>query len=282
MIRSAVPVRLRPLAALALAAVLLCAPRLVPAARASTLVDPAQVVSARVLPGWRMADGHRMVALELTLAPGWHTYWRAPGEAGIPPSFDWSASTNLKAVTIHWPVPQVFDIGGMRSIGYTDRVVLPLELTPKTLGAPIALRATVDLGVCDEICLPAALTISADLSGAGAQDAAIAQALTRQPETAAEAGVTGATCSVEPIADGLRLTARLVLPPLPGREVMVMELPDPSTWISGAKTTRQGDTLTAVADVMPAKAPYELNRAALTITVLGQGRAVELHGCGAG
>ncbi|GHE03140.1 hypothetical protein GCM10008024_25330 [Allgaiera indica] len=273
---------LSPVAAAVVAAAWLCGPGLALAARASGIVDPAQAVSARVLPGWRMADGHRMAALELSLAPGWHTYWRAPGEAGIPPSLDWSASTNLKAVTIHWPVPQVFDIGGVRSIGYVGRVVLPLELTPKTAGAPIALRAGVDLGVCDEICLPVALSVSADLGGPGGKDAAIAQALARRPETAAEAGLTRATCSVEPIADGLRVTARLMLPPLPGREVTVMELPDPTTWVSGAKTTRRGNMLTAVAEVVPVRAPFTLDRKTLTITVLGRGRAVELHGCGAG
>ena len=249
---------------------------------ASGTIDVAKVVQARVLPGWRMADGHRMAALELKLAPGWHTYWRAPGDAGIPPSFDWSGSANLKAVRLHWPVPQVFDLSGMRSIGYTGTLVLPLELTPKVAGRPIALKARVDLGVCDNVCLPATLTFSADLTGAGVRGGAIAQALARAPETARQAGVTRATCTVQPIADGLQLTVRLTMPPLPGKEVTVVELPDPSTWISGAKTTRDGDTLTAVADVMPASQPFVLDRDALTITVLGQGRAVELHGCEAG
>ena len=62
-----------------------------------------EVVSASVLTGWRMENGHHMAALRITLAPGWKTYWRAPGEAGIPPRFDWTGSDNLSAVTVHWP-----------------------------------------------------------------------------------------------------------------------------------------------------------------------------------
>lgn len=265
-----------------LTAVLLCCALLAPQARAAGEPDLARIVHAEVLPGWRMSDGHRMAALQLTLAPGWHTYWRAPGEAGIPPSFDWSGSENLKAVAIHWPVPEIFDLGGMRSIGYTDTLVLPVELTPKQADRPIVLRAKVDLGVCDQVCLPATLTLAADLDGPGTRPAAITRALARGPQSASQAGLTAASCTVEPITDGLRLTAHLTLPPLGGKEVTVFELPDASTFISGATTTRDGRNLTAVADVMPARQPFLLDRGALTITVLGKGRAVELHGCPAG
>ncbi|WP_233193008.1 protein-disulfide reductase DsbD domain-containing protein [Acidimangrovimonas sediminis] len=226
-----------------------------------------------------MNDGHRMAALKLTLAPGWHTYWRAPGDAGIPPSFDWSKSTNLKAVAIHWPVPRTFDLGGLRSIGYEGGLVLPIELTPKAAGKPIALEAQIDIGVCKDICLPASLSLRADLSGPGKKGGAIRGALTDGPESAAKAGVKDVSCTVAPSADGLALTARLRMPPLPGKELTVVELPDPAIWVSEAKTTRQGDTLTAVADIVPPSKSFALDRSQLTITVLGQGRAVELHGC---
>ena len=48
-----------------------------------------------------------MAAVEIRLAPGWHTYWRVPGEAGIPPRFDWSGSQNLAAVAYEWPRPEI-------------------------------------------------------------------------------------------------------------------------------------------------------------------------------
>ena len=48
------------------------------------------VEGVALIAGWRQADGSRLAGIEIRLAPGWHTYWRAPGSAGIPPTFDWS------------------------------------------------------------------------------------------------------------------------------------------------------------------------------------------------
>ena len=75
------------------------------------------VLSAQLRPGWQMENGGHMAAVELQLAPGWKTYWRSPGDAGIPPTFDWSGSDNVRSVRIHWPAPLVFDANGMQ----TDR-----------------------------------------------------------------------------------------------------------------------------------------------------------------
>ena len=244
---------------------------------------PENVVRAEVLPGWQMAQGGRMAALHLSLADGWKTYWRAPGEAGIPPAFDWSGSTNLASVRVLWPQPHVFDLNGMRSIGYTHDVVLPIEFTAADPSKPIALKAQVDIGVCHDICVPVALELTADLSGAGAPDPTIRAALAAQPRGAAAAGLTAARCDVVPIADGLRLTASFDLPAQGGDETTVFELPDPTIWISEAKTRRAGAKLTATADFVPDSGqPFALDRSTLRITVLGQGRAVELDGCPAG
>ncbi|MEL7014329.1 MAG: protein-disulfide reductase DsbD domain-containing protein, partial [Pseudomonadota bacterium] len=62
-------------------------------------------IEARLLTGWRAADGSHIAALQIDLAPGWTTYWRAPGDAGIPPYFDWHASENLSSVDVEWPSP---------------------------------------------------------------------------------------------------------------------------------------------------------------------------------
>src|SRR6056297_1113481 len=88
-----------------------------PASAHAEAAMPADVVRAEVLPGWTTGAGTRMAALRLTLAPGWKTYWRAPGDAGIPPAFDWSGSRNLKGVAFHWPAPDVFQSYGIRTIG---------------------------------------------------------------------------------------------------------------------------------------------------------------------
>jgi len=86
------------------------------------------LVQIEVLDGGLTKRGTHQAALRLTLADGWKTYWRVPGEAGIPPQIGWGRSRNVKAVSLSWPTPQVFDVSGLRSIGYKHQLVLPVEI----------------------------------------------------------------------------------------------------------------------------------------------------------
>ena len=240
---------------------------------------PENVVRAEILGGWRTEAGTQMAGLRLTLAPGWKTYWRAPGDAGIPPMADWSASGNLAGARFLWPVPQVFDLSGLRTLGYAGEVVLPIEIVPETPDAPVRLAGEVEIGVCEEVCLPVTLRLDATLPMPGAPDAAIRAALTAVPPTVA----ARLRCVVEPIRDGLRVTAEIDHPPLGAEEVVVIEAGDPGVWVSETTVTRSGARLTAVADMVPAAAqPLALDRSGVTITLLGGGDAVELRGCPAG
>jgi DsbC/DsbD-like thiol-disulfide interchange protein len=225
-----------------------------------------------------------MAGLRITLAPGWKTYWRAPGEAGIPPSFDWSTSENLALASTHFPTPDVFEINGMRTIGYGGSVVLPLAFRPADAGGAIALRGSVSLGVCETICIPFSARIAADLvPGTDRGEREIRAALAQAPRSAAEAGVDGVGCRVEPIADGLRLTALIDMPSLGRDEIAVFEAGDPDLWISGAEVRRTGGTLVAAADlVAPHGGPFVLDRSAVRVTVLADGHGVEIEGCRAG
>jgi DsbC/DsbD-like thiol-disulfide interchange protein len=238
------------------------------------------VLSGQLRPGWQMENGGHMAAIELVLAPGWKTYWRSPGDAGIPPSFDWSGSDNVKSVRIHWPAPAVFHTNGMQTIGYHDRLILPVEITPADSGKPIRLKLRMDLGVCDEICLPAALDLVSDLATPGASDASIKAALSQRAATAQEAGVTKVTCSIDPIKDGLRLTARLGLPDPGVPEVVAFETADREVWVAEAITERQGGDLVAMTELVPPNgAPFALDRSKITVTVLAPTGAVEVRGC---
>ena len=233
-----------------------------------------------ILPGWLTESGTHMAALRIKLAPGWKTYWRAPGAAGIPPRFDWEGSRNLSAVRFHWPAPQVFNQNGLRTVGYKNVLVLPMELTPKQRGGDIILRAEIELGVCEDICVPVSVRVSADLTGTGGIDPRIRAAIKARPETAREAGMRGVTCAIEPISDGLRLTARIDLPRLGRDEMAVFELPDQTIWVAEASASRQGRTLTAVTEMVPpTNAPFALDRSEVRITVFGAGRAVDIMGC---
>ncbi|MCF1707434.1 hypothetical protein L0V05_01255 [Tabrizicola sp. J26] len=246
-------------------------------AAAQTASDVLQV---RLLPGWQMQDGRRMAALALDLAPNWKTYWRSPGDAGIPPEFDWSRSENLADVRYHWPRPQVFDLNGMQSIGYKKHLVLPLELTATDPSKPIRLVASIDLGVCNDICMPASVSVEAELSGTGQSDPLIKAALADQPIPANQAGANAISCEVSPSDDGLTITARMSLPPLGGKETVVIEPGPVPVWVSDADVTRKGGTLFASADmVSDSGGPIALDRRNLTLTVLGPDRAVEIKGC---
>lgn len=253
---------------------------------ALTLAAPAlattqdDVLQAQVRPGWQMENGGRMAALDLALAPGWKTYWRSPGDAGIPPSFDWSGSENVKSVRLYWPVPSVFQTNGMQSIGYHERLVLPVEITPADPSKPIRVRVRMELGICEDICIPAALDLAAELSAPGAPDSSITAALESRPATAQEAGVTRVACRVDPIKDGLRLTARLGLPDPGLPEVVAFETADREIWVAGAVTERRGGELVAITELVPPNgAPFALDLSQVTLTVLAASGAVEVKGC---
>ncbi len=238
------------------------------------------VLNASLLPGWATDQGTHMAALNLTLAPGWKTYWRSPGEAGIPPSFDWSGSQNLQSVALHWPTPQVFHTAGLLSIGYHDGMLLPIEVTAIDPSQPITLRARVDIGVCKDICVPAMLDVSVTLTQPGIGDPAIKAALRDQPIGARAGGLNKISCTVDATDDGLRLIATLALPATGPDETVVVESGMPGVWTSDTAVMRAGDVLTAAADLVgPSGSPFALDRSAIVLTVLGGGQAIEITGC---
>lgn len=268
----------RPAAALRhfAAALALCLSGALPATAEAV---PDDLIRAGFLGGWTTDSGTQMAALRLDLADGWKTYWRAPGDAGIPPQFDWSGSQNVASVRFHWPTPEVFMLNGMRTIGYTHQLVLPLEITPRDPAKPIRLQASIDMGVCSDICVPVSLQLGADLPRGGASDPVIHAALADQPIAAKAAGLSGIRCQVEPIRDGLRLTAQIDLPG-GAEDVAVFETADPELWVSESETRRDGERLVSTSDLIPARGgPVALDRSRVTITVLGDNRAVELRGC---
>jgi len=235
-----------------------------------------------ILPGWALEGGGRMAALRIDLAPGWKTYWRAPGEGGIPPLFDWSGSRNLGAVQLHWPLPQVFETNGIRAIGYGDGLLLPIEVHPSDPGAPVVLALAVDIGVCADICQPATLVLGPVVLDAGdaAPDPAIRAALDARPLDGRAAGVSDLRCRAEPATAGLRLVAEVTAPPLGAAETVVIEADAPGVWVDQALTERNGDVLVATAAVHDiGGAGIVLDRRAITITVLAEGRGYEVRGC---
>jgi DsbC/DsbD-like thiol-disulfide interchange protein len=125
--------------------------------------------------------------IEIRLDPGWKTYWRYPGDSGVPPTLDFSGSENVKSVTTLWPAPERFsDGGGGYSIGYRGDVILPLRIVPNDAGKPSSLRLKLSYAVCGKLCVPAQADLDLTLSGkAGAEEPTLSAAEARVPRRAA-------------------------------------------------------------------------------------------------
>lgn len=124
--------------------------------------------------------------IAIQLEPGWKTYWRTPGDSGVPPRFDFSKSENVEAVTVMWPAPARFDDGaGGASLGYKHQVVLPLRIVAKSPDKPLTLRAAISYAVCEKLCIPVeASTELRFASVASTEDGALAAALDTVPKPA--------------------------------------------------------------------------------------------------
>ncbi|WP_341368161.1 protein-disulfide reductase DsbD domain-containing protein [Yoonia sp. BS5-3] len=242
-----------------------------------------ELARVEVVPGWRTGEGQHMAGLRVTLEPGWKTYWRAPGDGGIPPQFSFQGSDNIAAVAPHWPVPQVFRQNGLSSIGYHDSVVFPLTVYGEDPDAQMRIAGSLFIGVCEEICIPVNLSFDALLPIEGERDPAITAALVNRPLTAEEANVGSVTCAVEPISDGLSVTATIDAPQIDAQEFVVVEAGDANVWVSEADTSRDGNMLSATVDMVhDSGTAFALDRSQLRITVLGGNQAIDIQGCSAG
>lgn len=114
----------------------------------------AKQATVTLLQGGQQTDGSYLVGLHLKLAPGWITYWREPGEAGIAPKLDFKRSENLKSVSIDFSLPKPFDEGPLKVFGYDGEVVFPLHVMLRNPRKPLLLRLKFDYGVCEKICVP--------------------------------------------------------------------------------------------------------------------------------
>lgn len=241
----------------------------------------AQAPQLSVLPGWNQADGTRVVAFRIDLPKGWKTYWRAPGDGGIPPVFHWTASGNLRQLEPQWPTPNVYFLNGLSSVGYVDSLILPIVLTPRRIGTPIRLRGSIDIGICKDVCMPATLTFKAKLSGANsAQNPDILAAMADAPQPAAAAGMRQINCVLTKTAEGLRLSAKLQLPSTGQSEFAVVETANPEIWVAESETQRSGNQLSIQTELMHIEGDsFALDRAGIRITILGSNSAVDIQGC---
>ncbi len=106
------------------------------------------------------------LALRLAIEPGWHTYWRNPGESGLPTTLDWRLPAGFSAGDILWPAPRALPAGPLMNYGYEGEVfhLVPLSV-PSTAkpGTTTTLAAHADWLVCKETCIPEGADLTLDL-----------------------------------------------------------------------------------------------------------------------
>jgi len=247
------------------------------------VMAPAQSIdygSVKLLRGWQLADGSYRVALEFTLNPGWKTYWRTPGPAGLPPIFSWEGSDNIGAVSFDWPVPKVIDQSGMITLGYYNHFVLPIRITPATDG-PVRIVLSLNFGVCSDICVPAQSVFLTRLDGSANEGVALIEAaLLKSPQSGANSGLQSITCAVAPSEKGFDITANINFQDAIEAPYTVIEYGTQDIWIDMAESRITGASIQAQAPIkFYGSDAVAMDRDALTVSVFGANRAVEIQGC---
>ncbi len=188
------------------------------------------------------------LGLQFELQPHWKIYWRSPGDAGYPPRLDWNGSKNLASADIAWPAPQRFSVLGLETMGYTDAVVLPIDVRLIEKRKALSLDASLDYLTCNDICIPYTTKLRLDLpagppaKGAQGYAALIAQYQAQVPGDGAEAGLKLLGAEIE---TGSR-------PALLLRLTGAKKLVQPDAFIEGA-----GEVSFAAPLTLPGAAPDE-------------------------
>lgn len=222
------------------------------------------------------ADGKLSAGIEIELNPGWHTYWRNPGDAGFPPSIDFSASTNVASPEVAFPAPERLDDGFTVSNIYEDRVLLPVTADAKAGAAELVLK--LDIGVCAEVCVPEHFEARVAVP-AGKADPAVADLLDEARATLPgkpEPGVfdiatvtrTGGTEAAPEFA--ISILAR-------DPESATVFVETPADWFAAAPvfSRSQGDTATFTVTVDRKTATTPIAGSSLRVTAVSEGRAIE-------
>ena len=139
------------------------------------------------------ADSTLEAGLEFRFAKGWHGYWRTPGDAGIPPTVDWSASEDISGADISWPAPHRLVIEELQNSVYENDVVLPVKLHLKQAHTSVRVKASIEYAACSEICVPLQAELTLPLStgavGPSAESVLINSAQKQVPGSPDAAGI---------------------------------------------------------------------------------------------
>jgi DsbC/DsbD-like thiol-disulfide interchange protein len=211
--------------------------------------------------------------VEFRMDPGWHTYWRYPGDSGVPPRFDFDASDNVREAKVLYPAPQAIADESGTSIGYLEHVIFPVEVTPRDPNKPVTLKVTVNYAVCEKLCVPGEASLALTLGDKSDFDQRLKTAETSVPKivTPQQAGLTAhrATGASKPSVEfevaGANGKDTQIFVEGPSAE-WALPIPKP---IDGGKT-RYSFVLDGLPPGTDPKAPLDL-----TFTIVGAGKAIQ-------
>ena len=222
------------------------------------------------------SDGTVRGALQIEPNPGWMTYWKEPGDAGIPPQLIVSPDKGVVLTRLAYPVPKRIDNGPLRDIGYDHPVTLPFELSVKDPTKPLSIGVSAFVGLCRNICIPFQAEFELALASEGAtpvQEAMLlASAEANLPEPPSDDfGVTQYTLSGnEMLQLKLRLPATTAAPPQ-----VIVTGPQGHAFFDSQNGSKDGDQY--VLDIPIEKLPkdYEMRGKRWGILVIAGDRAME-------
>ncbi|WP_051786336.1 protein-disulfide reductase DsbD family protein [Endozoicomonas numazuensis] len=250
------------------------------------LINPQQP-EARVrlhLSGEEDSDSRQLsAALEVQLSGDWKTYWRSPGEAGIPPEVDWrinqqQGSSNVENVEWLWPVPERIEMLGLHTFGYKNGTVFPLLIQVEDLSEPVSINAKLQLSSCTTICVLTDYDIRLDFTPSELEsdpeasfliDKALSQVPTYMPDT----GLSTESVVWDKGSNKVIVTAhsetgweKEVDVIIDGQEDITFSVPDIKV---------QGSQLQAVMDASSWLGDYDLSEEKVTVTLLNGDSALE-------
>ncbi|MDR3424860.1 MAG: protein-disulfide reductase DsbD family protein [Alphaproteobacteria bacterium] len=222
------------------------------------------------------------LGLELELKDGWHTYWRSPGEAGLPPQLDWNRSqndaNNLQSATLLYPAPRRYTAFGMETIGYRDHVIFPIDAVLRKAGQGLNAEVSADILVCSSMCVPKHFDLKLTVPAGAARDSAEAdllrQARAKVPTDSKSSGIFLKNIT----SDGQSLTLSIA-----SREAMtqpdVFVENDKEIGFSAPEVTLAPSGTEATLKIKPLDklpAGVTLDKLPLTLTITSGDRAVEI------
>lgn len=230
----------------------------------------------RLIAGTERKDGAStrvLAGVEIKMSPGWKTYWRMPGDSGgVPPLFDWSGSTNLQSARVLYPAPRRLRDAAGDTVGYTDTVVFPVEVTPRDPSLPIGLRLAIQYGICREICVPAEAELELSVPATSIPlPGEIAAALERVPRAGSRPEppapqlkrVTATLSGPQP-----KLVLEAVFPRGADGADAFIEAPDGLYVALPVKVSVDGDVVRFEADLTQSSSPDELKGKRLLVTLV--------------